>query len=98
MFSLEQVQKTKSSPVPRLEIVPPDIDHGGDMWRIAKESGQLDLNTSYMYLLFARDFAETCRVALHNGEVVAFVLGYRRPENEDIDSIVTQNIHRELRL
>lgn len=83
MFSLEQVQKTKSSPVPRLEIVPPDIDHGGDMWRIAKESGQLDLNTSYMYLLFARDFAETCRVALHNGEVVAFVLGYRRPENED---------------
>lgn len=34
-----------------------------------------------MYLLFARDFADTCRVALtEEGEVVAFVLAYRRAE------------------
>lgn len=50
------------------------------MWRVAGESGDLDLNSSYKYLVFARDFARTCRVALHGDDVVAFVLGYRRPD------------------
>ena len=49
------------------------------MWRLARDSGALDLNTSYAYLLFARDFADTCKVAVVDGEVVGFVLGYRRP-------------------
>lgn len=49
------------------------------MWRVARDSGSLDLNTSYAYLLFARDFAETCRIATVDGEVGGFVLGYRRP-------------------
>ncbi len=53
------------------------------MWRVAGASGELDLNSSYMYLVFARDFAETCRVALVDEEVVAFVLGYRRPALPD---------------
>lgn len=53
------------------------------MWRVARASGELDLNSSYMYLVFARDFAKTCRVALLEERVVAFMLGYRRPENPD---------------
>jgi len=53
------------------------------MWRLARDSGALDLNTSYAYLLFARDFARTCRVAVVDGEVVGFVLGYYRPEEPD---------------
>lgn len=53
------------------------------MWRLARDSGALDLNTSYAYLLFARDFARTCRVAVADGAVVGFVLGYRRPDEPE---------------
>lgn len=61
-------------------IVAPVLAHGAGMWRVAADSGELDLNSSYMYLLFARDFAATCRVALEGDRVVGFVLGYRRPD------------------
>lgn len=49
------------------------------MWRIARDSGTLDLNTSYAYLLMARDFAATTRLAVRGGEAVGFALGYLRP-------------------
>lgn len=66
-----------------IEIIPPAEGHGAAMWRVARDSRTLDLNTSYAYLLLARDFAATSRVALHNGEVVGFVLGYLRPSAPD---------------
>nr|WP_304502231.1 diaminobutyrate acetyltransferase [Brachybacterium sp. FME24] len=56
---------------------------GADMWRVARDSGTLDLNTSYAYLLMARDFAGTSRLALQDGEVVGFVLGYQRPSDPE---------------
>lgn len=68
---------------PPVVIRPPTVEDGGHMWRLARDSGALDLNTSYAYLLFARDFARTCRVAVVEGEVVGFVLGYRRPAAAD---------------
>ena len=43
------------------------------MWRVARDSGTLDLNTSYAYLLLARDFAQTSRIAVHDGAVVGFI-------------------------
>jgi len=62
-----------------LEIRPPSLEDGAAMWRLARDSGTLDLNTSYAYLLLARDFAATSRLALQDGEAVGFVLGYLRP-------------------
>ena len=53
------------------------------MWRVARDSRVLDLNSSYAYLLFARDFSRTSRVARVDGEVAGFVLGFRRPERPD---------------
>jgi len=52
------------------------------MWRIARDSQTLDLNSSYAYVLYARDFAETCRIAFVDGEPAGFVLGYRRPTDQ----------------
>lgn len=49
------------------------------MWRIARDSQTLDLNSSYAYVLFARDFAATSRIALVDDVPAAFVIGYRRP-------------------
>ena len=60
----------------------PNINDGAGIWRIVKESGVLDLNSAYMYLLLCKDFTDTCVVAERNGELVGFVTGYRPPGRE----------------
>ena len=60
----------------------PSVADGAALWRIAKESGTLDLNSSYSYLLWCRDFAGTSAVARGaDGKPVGFVTGYVRPEH-----------------
>lgn len=83
MSLLKEVSETTRSSNREISIASPEVSHGGDIWRIAKSTTELDLNSSYMYLLFARDFADTSRVALIEGKVVGFVLAYRRAENQD---------------
>ncbi|MEU3282316.1 diaminobutyrate acetyltransferase [Streptomyces antibioticus] len=64
-----------------LRIDLPSVADGAAVWRIAKESGTLDLNSSYSYLLWCRDFAATSAVARdEDGEAVGFVTGYVRPD------------------
>jgi L-2,4-diaminobutyric acid acetyltransferase len=64
-----------------LRIDRPTVADGAALWRIAKESGTLDLNSSYSYLLWCRDFAGTSAVArTEGGEPIGFVTGYVRPE------------------
>lgn len=53
------------------------------IWRIARDSRKLDLNSSYAYLLWCHDFADTSAVARVDGEVVGFVIGYLRPAAQD---------------
>lgn len=62
-----------------LVIRSPQIADGQHAWRIAHDSQILDLNSAYTYLLFFRDFGATCRIALVDGVVAGFVLGYRAP-------------------
>ncbi|WP_432138270.1 MULTISPECIES: diaminobutyrate acetyltransferase [unclassified Streptomyces] len=65
-----------------LRIDRPSVTDGADLWRIAKESGKLDLNSSYSYLLWCRDFAGTSAVAREEdgGRPVGFVTGFLRPD------------------
>ncbi|MFF4830965.1 diaminobutyrate acetyltransferase [Streptomyces sp. NPDC001315] len=64
-----------------LHIDRPSVTDGAALWRIAKDSGTLDLNSSYSYLLWCRDFAGTSAVARgEEGRPVGFVTGYVRPE------------------
>ncbi|MFF3676140.1 diaminobutyrate acetyltransferase [Streptomyces sp. NPDC002120] len=52
------------------------------LWRLARDSGTLDLNSSYSYLLWCRDFAGTSAVARDSsGHAVGFVSGYLRPDS-----------------
>lgn len=83
MSLIQEVSETTRSPQRKTRIAPPEVSQGGDIWRIAKKASELDLNSSYMYLLFARDFAETCRVSIVDDEVVGFVLAYRRAEDPE---------------
>ncbi|MEU6671157.1 diaminobutyrate acetyltransferase [Streptomyces sp. NPDC046727] len=64
-----------------LLIERPATTDGAALWRLAKESKTLDLNSSYSYLLWCRDFADTSVVARGaHGEPVGFVTGYLRPD------------------
>ncbi|RBL85135.1 diaminobutyrate acetyltransferase, partial [Streptomyces cavourensis] len=62
-----------------LSIDTPRVEDGAAIWRIARDSEVLDLNSSYSYLLWCRDFAATSAVARgEDGEPIAFVTGYIR--------------------
>lgn len=59
----------------------PSVADGSALWRIARDSEALDLNSSYSYLLWCRDFAGTSAVARReDGQPIGFVTGYVRPE------------------
>jgi L-2,4-diaminobutyric acid acetyltransferase len=65
-----------------LHIDRPTVADGAALWRMAKDSKVLDLNSSYSYLLWCRDFAATSAVARdEHGEPVGFVTGYLRPDH-----------------
>ena len=67
-----------------LSIDTPRVEDGAAIWRIARDSEVLDLNSSYSYLLWCRDFAATSVVARdENGEPIAFVTGYIRPDRPE---------------
>jgi L-2,4-diaminobutyric acid acetyltransferase len=61
-------------------IEPPRLDDGRHLWRIARDSQTLDLNSPYCYVLWCRDFAATSVVARADGRVRGFVIGFDRPE------------------
>lgn len=66
----------------------PSVSDGAQMWRIARDSKKLDLNSSYTYLLWARDFGRTSAIATVPGSdgaavVGGFVIGFLRPEAPD---------------
>ncbi|WP_344364665.1 diaminobutyrate acetyltransferase [Streptomyces gobitricini] len=66
---------------PAIGIDTPRVEDGAAIWRIARDSEVLDLNSSYSYLLWCRDFAATSLVARGaDGEPIAFVTGYIRPQ------------------
>lgn len=65
-----------------LQIDRPTVADGATLWRIARDSKVLDLNSSYSYLLWCRDFAATSVVARDpEGSPVGFVTGYVRPDH-----------------
>lgn len=57
----------------------PALDDGARMWQLAKSTGVLDLNSSYAYLMWCHDFADTSVVAEADGEFAGFITGYIRP-------------------
>ncbi|MEV8564041.1 diaminobutyrate acetyltransferase [Streptomyces sp. NPDC051322] len=67
-----------------IEIDTPRVEDGAAIWRIARDSEVLDLNSSYSYLLWCRDFAETSVVARgSDGDPIGFVTGYVRPSRPE---------------
>lgn len=64
-------------------IESPTKADGSALWRIARDSQKLDLNSPYAYLLWCHDFGDTSVVARVGGKAVGFVIGYRKPAAPD---------------
>ncbi|TDC60438.1 diaminobutyrate acetyltransferase [Streptomyces hainanensis] len=66
---------------PGLELDSPRPEDGAALWRLARDSRALDLNSPYSYLLWCRDYANTSIVARDaSAGPVGFITGYSRPE------------------
>lgn len=69
---------TPPSTTPQLRA--PEVGDASAIWRLVRDSGALDLNSPYLYLLICTDHADTSIVAVDDdGEVVGFVAAYRPP-------------------
>ncbi|MFD0688513.1 diaminobutyrate acetyltransferase [Actinomadura fibrosa] len=56
---------------------------GPELWRIARDSRVLDVNSPYSYALWCRDFAGTSVVARDGDALCGFITGYVRPASPD---------------
>lgn len=72
-----------STPIPTIDLQQPTLEDGRHLWRIARDSQALDLNPSYAYLLWCRDFAATSVIATVDGQPAGFITGYKRPDAPD---------------
>ncbi|SIS12675.1 diaminobutyrate acetyltransferase [Williamsia sterculiae] len=61
----------------------PEVSDGVRLWEIARDTDVLDLNSSYAYVLWCEDYADTTVVATIDNHVVGFVTGYQRPQSPD---------------
>jgi L-2,4-diaminobutyric acid acetyltransferase len=62
----------------------PTAEDGQQVWQLVKDTGVLDLNSSYAYIMFCDYFAETCTVAVEEGKIVGFVSAFMKPADPSV--------------
>lgn len=72
-----------SSTKPEVTFRAPTLADGATFWRLAKESGTLDLNSEYAYVMWCGQFSGASVVAEVDGEPAGFVMGFRPPETPE---------------
>jgi diaminobutyrate acetyltransferase len=75
----------------------PALTDAAGIHQLVIESGALDVNSCYLYLLLCRDFSATCRVAEMDGHIIGFVTAYHppgRPGTLFIWQIAVKHTHR----
>lgn len=69
--------------LPETHFRSPVASDGAALWRLVADTGVLDLNSAYLYMLLGQHFSSTCLLAEQQGEVVGFVSGYIPTETPD---------------
>lgn len=82
-MSPSQASTTPTSQ-PTVNYRQPSPSDGARIWEIASDTKVLDVNSSYSYVLWCHDFADTSVVAEIEGRPVGFVTGYRRPQDPSV--------------
>jgi L-2,4-diaminobutyric acid acetyltransferase len=73
----------RSDPEPAIRLERPSLEDGPEMWRLARDSRVLDVNSPYSYVLWCRDFSDTSVVARSESGPCGFITGYVRPARPD---------------
>lgn len=66
---------------PSIRYRQPEMKDGSEVWRLVRDSGGLDLNSAYSYLMLCDLFRDTCRVAESEGQIVGFASAFRKPDD-----------------
>lgn len=67
--------------LPSIRYRQPVKKDGSEVWRLVRDSGGLDLNSVYSYLMLCDFFRDTCRVAESEGQIVGFASAFRKPDD-----------------
>jgi L-2,4-diaminobutyric acid acetyltransferase len=96
---MQETTKTRlSDPPPMTPLVrPPTIKDAAAVWRLVRDSGVLDLNSPYSYLILCQHFVDTCLVAEIAGEIVGFVTAYRPPVASNVIFVWQIGVARSMR-
>ncbi|HSO06929.1 MAG TPA: diaminobutyrate acetyltransferase [Pelomicrobium sp.] len=68
---------------PAIRLVRPRVEQGAAIRALIEACRPLDVNSTYLYLLLAHHFADTCILALAGERAVGFVSAYRPPGRPD---------------
>lgn len=66
-----------------IDITPARVGDAGDIWSMVVDTGMVEENSAYAYLLLCDHFGATTHVARRSGELVGFVTAYRIPRRPD---------------
>jgi len=61
----------------------PEVDDGTAIWELVRDTGVLDINSAYSYIMLGEYFSETCLIAEHKGRMVGFVSGFIPKQKPD---------------
>lgn len=61
----------------------PSKDDGSEVWKLIKDTGVLDLNSSYSYLLWCTYFCDTSIIVESDEKIVGFVSAFIEPGTPD---------------
>lgn len=75
-----------TSTPPKLRLRHPSAEDGAAMWALVKETGVLDLNSAYLYIMMGLYYSEACILAedLSGPEprLTGFVMGFIPPQKD----------------
>jgi len=78
-------------------IRPPRVEDAPSVWSLVRDSGALDVNSPYAYLLMCSHFADTSVVAEAAGVVLGFVFAYRPPSGPEAVFVWQVGVDRKAR-
>ncbi|MFH5183972.1 diaminobutyrate acetyltransferase [Paenibacillus sp. TAB 01] len=57
---------------------------GASLWQLASDSGRLDVNSAYCYIMLCEYFSDTCLIAEIQGEKAGFVTAFLHPSHPEV--------------
>lgn len=81
---MNAIQSTKERVVTTYRFREPNEEDGADAWTLVKDTGILDLNSSYSYLMWCKYFRNTSVVVEREGRIVGFVSGFIKQDAPNV--------------